>query len=463
MKDKNNYIDIIKNNENFLNLLAILVSSIGRLKQIQNLDIIMNESYNNEFIINCVNLYDIDSDLINNNLHILDLLYNRLKELQQLNIEINSLDQLTFYKMLNLINKNKNLTTINISFFSSDITYYLRPMLKLYNQILGDAEKLIKSNNTKILETILNSLLPFFIENLSTLFFILKKLKKIENLGLYFDLPIIIANLQSFVVPIIKFLLNIIFLNDNESSNIKQLTILAPSIVLDERILPGINKIFSEIDIIKGSNNLIELNLQIQFYKIADIKNLISTKLNILNLGDLDLNTFKNLVKYLTSYKFSSESNLETLSIRLNKSITSFTTELKIIFRQLFYIKISKLSELNIYSNIIIKNQANYYYLINILKDNWIPDYTITFNPLSKEILNKLENLTKNISHFIPNDEAKVFWYLKYIFNVKYVNSLINFISIKNCINCILKYLYSKKEVKINHYLENKMNNEKKS
>jgi hypothetical protein len=420
----------------------------------------MNESYNSEFIINCIKLFDIDSDSIDSNLHILDLLYNRLKDLQQLNLEFNSLDQLTFYKMLNLIYKNQNLLTLNISFFSSDITYFLRPMLKIYNQI-GDAENLIKYNNINIEETILNSILPFFLDNLSTLFVIIKKLKKIENLGLNFDLPIIVSNQQSFIIPLIKFILNIIFLIDNKK--IKKLTILAPSIVLDERILPRINEFFSEIDINKGENDLIELNLQIQLYKIIDIKNLISTKLIILSLGDLDLYTFKNLVKYLTSYKFSSESNLESLTIRLNKSITLFTTELKIILRQLFYIKISKLSDLNIYTNIIIKNEVNYKYLINILQNNWISNYTITFNSISNEIVDKFNNLSNNITYFVPNDEDKVFWYLKYIFNVKYMNPSMNFINIKNCINGILKYLYTKKEVKINHSLEDKLNSEKNS
>ena len=461
MKDKNNYTDIIKNNGNILNLLAILMSSIGRLNQVKSLDIIMNESYNNEFIINCINLFGINSDLIDSNLHILDLLYNRLKDLQQLNLEFNSLDQLTFYKMLNLIYKNQNLLTLNISFFSSDITYFLRPLLKIYNQIIGDAENLIKYDNINIEETILNSILPFFLDNLSVLFVIIKNLKKIENLGLNFDLPIVIANNQGYIIPIIKFILNIIFLVDNK--NIKKLTISAPSIVLDERILPRINEFFSEIDIIKGQNDLIELNFQIQLYKIVDIKNLISTKIIILSLGDFDLFTFKNLVKYLTSYKFSSESNLESLSIRINKSITLLTTELKIILRQLFYIKISKLSVLNIYTNIIIKNEINYKYLINILQDNWIGNYTITFNSLSNELVNKLDNLSKSITYFVPNDEGEVFWYLKYIFNVRYMNPLMNFINIKNCINCILKYLYTKKEVEINHCWENKLNGEKNS
>ena len=461
IKGKNNYMDIIKNNENFINLLAIIVNTIGRLDSIKILDIIMNDSYNNEFIINCVSLYDIDTDSIDVNIHILDLLYDRLKNLQNLNIEINSLEQLTFYKMLNLIYKNKDLSTLNISFFSSDATYLLRPLLKLYNQIIGDSENLLKYNNIKIEETILNSLLPFFIENLSVLFAIIKKSQKIKSLGLNFDLPIILINQQNYIIPIVKFLLNICFLIEDENCRINRLTIFAPYIILDGRKLPGINETFSEFEINKGKNDLIELNLQIQFYKIFDIKNLLSTKLIILNLGDLDLVSFKYLSKYLISYKFSSESNLQILSIRLNNSVTSFTTELKFILRALFYIKISNLSELNLFTNIIIKTELNYHYLINILKDNWIPDYTITFNSKSNQIINKLTKEVSEISYFINKDNDNIFWYLKYIFNNRYKNYLNNFISIKNSMNNILKYLYQKKEVKLNHSLENKINNTK--
>ena len=92
-----------------------------------------------------------------------------------------------------------------------------------------------------------------------------------------------------------------------------------------------------------------ELNLQIQFYNIADIKNLISTKLIILNIGNLDMVSFRSLAKYLISYKFASKSNLEILSIRLNNSVISITTELKLILRELFFLKLAKLSELNLF------------------------------------------------------------------------------------------------------------------
>ena len=239
------------------------------------------------------------------------------------------------------------------------------------------------------------------------------------------------------------------------------MTIIAPSIIFDGRLLSCTKGIFSQIQINNGENKLKELSLQLQFYYFIDIKNLISTKLIILNLGDLDLFTFKCLVKYLTSYNFSSKSKLEALTIRLNNSLTYFTTELKLLFRKLFYTKISKLSEINIYTNFVIKNKINYLYLIDILKDNWVSDYTITFNSKSDEIIRKNKNLVKNIFCFVPNDEAEIFWYLKYMFNNKYINPLMNFVVVKSCINCILKYLYIKKEIKINHSFENKLNNEK--
>ena len=50
---------------------------------------------------------------------------------------------------------------------------------------------------------------------------------------------------------------------------------------------------------------------------------------------------------------------------------------------------------------------------------------------------------------------------LKYLFSVKYANSLTNFFKIKSCINYILKYLLKTKKVKIVHSLENKLENEK--
>ena len=174
---------------------------------------------------------------------------------------------------------------------------------------------------------------------------------------------------------------------------------------------------------------------------------------------------------------------LETLGIGLNKTITLFNTEIKLIMRELFNIKLFNLLELNIYTNIII-NEKNYNYLLDILKDNFISSFIITFNSKSNEILNKCKSLKDNIHFLVPQKLTKkiinernsikinqdnndiIYWYLKYLFNYKYYDSSSNFISKKKCINSILKYLYIEKKVNIKHNLEenkevNKENNNK--
>ena len=479
LKGKNNYIDTIKNNKKFLDLIVMIICSLGTLTKISNLDIVMNDSYNYEVFTHLLSSCDIEEELnlIDNNFHILDFIYNKIKEIKKLNIEINSLDFLTFTKALNFIHKNEKLNTLQISLFSSDVSYLRISLLKMYNQQIGEFKNLIEINNKNIETKIINDLLPLFIQNLSVLFEILKKKKNIEILGFNIDLPTVLLNKQIYIIPILKFILNILFLIDNNKCKLQKLTILSPSLVINNKILTGVNDIMSNININQNNKILNELNIQIQFYEIINIKNLITTRLTKLNIGDLDLTTFKNFVSYLISFKFCSKSILENLGIGLNKSITEFSTELKFLLRELFNIKIQSLIQLNIYTNVII-NEKNYNYLINILKDNWISSYVLIFNPKSNDILNKYKNMKNEINFFVSPKLAKklinstekiksindnndiIYWYLKYLFSYKYYNSSSNFITKKNCINSILKYLYIEKNIKIAYNLEeNEMEN----
>ena len=471
IKEKNHYQDTIKSNSKFLDLLAMLICSLGRLNSISTLDIIMNDSYNNEFIIHLFNSYDIEGDLIDSNFHILDFVYNKIRDIKKLNIEINALDSLTFSKVLNLIHKNTKLTSLQFSLFSSDAIYFRMSLLKLYNQIIDNAENLIRIKQANIESKILNDLLPYFLDNISVLFEILKRYKNMETLGFNFDLPAILINQQNYIKPILKFILNLLFLIDSHKCKLQKLTILAPSIVIDNKIMSGVNDFFSNINISNNNKILNELNIQIQFYQIIDIKNIISPRLIKLNLGDLDLITFKYLIKYLISYKFSSISKLESLGIGLIKTITRFNTELKIIFRELFNIKLNNLLELNLYTNVII-NEKDYKYLIDILKGNWISSLTIIMNSKSNDILNKYKYLRNSIQFFVPPKLMKkivdkninanknnqdnndiIYWYLKYLFDFRYCNSSSDFTSKKICINTILKYLYIENNIKIRHSL----------
>ena len=51
---------------------------------------------------------------------------------------------------------------------------------------------------------------------------------------------------------------------------LQKLTILSPSIVIDNTILNGVNDIFGDININNNNKILNELNIQIQFYQMIN-------------------------------------------------------------------------------------------------------------------------------------------------------------------------------------------------
>ena len=154
---------------------------------------------------------------------------------------------------------------------------------------------------------------------------------------------------------IFKFLMNLLFIVDNPKSRIEKLVILSPSTKFDSRFLPSRDNILEDINFNAKNQFLTELSLHLQLYIIKNIKNLITERLTILNIGDCDIFTFKELTKFLTSYKFCKKSSLESLSISLLNSILAYTNEIKNILYKLFTIKIKQLISINIYTNIYKK------------------------------------------------------------------------------------------------------------
>ena len=295
-----------------------------------------------------------------------------------------------------------------------------------------------------------------------------------------FDLPNILINNINYQIPIIKFILNILFLIDNNENKrenkIKKLTILSPQTIFDNRSENDIENLFQDIRIYKNSKKLEELNIQAQFYHFKYVNNIISTKLIILSIGDLDMFTFGELVNYLTSYKFSSESSLTNLNIKLLNKIIYFSAQIKLSMMKLFNIKIKGLIELKLFTNLIINNKVNYLYLIKILNNNWIPSYYITLNQKCQDNIYSNNRFQRDIYFIVsPNIESKIceeygldlkkrdkndktndsvneiFWILKYIFYVTYSNYSLNFIEVKNIIFSILKYLYLISNIKLSH------------
>ena len=493
--DKKNSKKIINKEKNNLelqisliyNIILMTICGVTRLTKIKNLNLTSNDFYNKNIIIYLFKNFNINALSIDKQFHILDLFCNKMKKLETLNIEINSLDILSSEKILGFIYKNQGLLSLKISFFSSDVSYLITTLLKTYEEFMSinDIKEFAENQDKYITlqifqEKILNDILVYFNENLNLLFEIIKSKSDLEVLGLNFDLPNILINNINYQIPIIKFILNILFLIDNNENKrenkIKKLTILSPQTIFDNRSENDIENLFQDIRIYKNSKKLEELNIQAQFYHFKYVNNIISPNLIILSIGDLDMFTFGELVNYLTSYKFSSESSLTNLNIKLLNKIIYFSAQIKLSMMKLFNIKIKGLIELKLFTNLIINNKVNYLYLIKILNNNWIPSYYITLNQKCQDNIYSNNRFQRDIYFIVsPNIESKIceeygldlkkrdkndktndsvneiFWILKYIFYVTYSNYSLNFIEVKNIIFSILKYLYLISNIKLSH------------
>ena len=490
--DKENLKNIFENYSGLFELIMISFFSLNNYDKPINLELVMNDSYKEEFLCYFENILGVEKD--NNIESIFDILLykTKLNFINKLNIEINSLDSTTFDSLLNILfNNTQSLTSINISFFSSDVTYFPQFLYKICHKSIDesvlknnyDSNTYLINNVTDIEEKILNNFITLYIYKLSVLFDIFQKMYNLDEVCLNFDIPSNIINKQNYMTCILKFILNVIFYYLN-STKIKKLCLLSSNTILDNRRNPNINKIIDSININEYSK-LTDLSLHFQFYQISNINNFINTRLEILNIGDLDLDTFKILCDNICAPRFNINSSLEKLSIGLLNSITNFNREMKILLRRLFNIKIRNFISLSLYTNLIINDDVDYDYFIQIINNNWISQYIFLFNNKSDEMMQKLNQNVNSLIFYVPHNlEGKLletedvmklqnnpitlevdnnkdlyddaYWYLKYLFEYVYVDKLKNDKRIKNMIMGILKYLYFVKIPKISSpFIEN--------
>ena len=487
-----NRIDIYNDYINILKCILFAVNSINRFNNLCKLDLVFNIPYSSNFYNFFENdIFDQENKSTNmallKDFHLLDIISNKFMKLNTLNLEINSLDSITFKKILEAININPNsLISLNISFFTSDITYFPQSLYKLYNS--QNSLKFINSRDNIELK-MLDYLLEKLIINLKILFNLIRH-KRIQILGFNFDIPDIIENNQKYNIVFIKFILNILLYISKKETVIQKVIILAPKVKISDDCYPFVNKILKNINNNDSNNTIKELSFQMHIYKIINIKNIIGESLIVLNIGDCDFYTFKELIQYLTSYKFSILSSLSQLTISLVKSLRIFNKEIYRLLFKLFNIKIKQLKELNVITNIIINHVKEYLYLLNIFNNNWISSCTLTLNPkcediykleqckeernkikylvpgcLEEELFSPEDNiLKKKINNDkIPKNNDETFWYLKYMFQIKFScvdnhkkkrnESLSKFLT-----NNVLSYIHFQKKLKLNHKLQNKDN-----
>ena len=190
---------------------------------------------------------------------------NKIDSLREINCSFNSLDDKSFEYILGILFKNTHLHILRLSFFSPDINYYDNALFNLCSakrisltKLFSEFDEYLKKhdeysemkiNDFILEEKLLNSLAINFI-NLSTLLK-LQLLKNLTELVLRFDIPIPIQNNPSYIILIIKFLMNIIIMLTFQQNNTHTFKILAPNLELNLELncnqYPYIRAFFQEI------------------------------------------------------------------------------------------------------------------------------------------------------------------------------------------------------------------------
>ncbi len=210
---------------------------------------------------------------------------NQIETLTEANFSFNSLDDKSFEYILGLINKNTNISTLRLSFFSPEINYFDNSLFNLIYSKKISLTKLFqeqrefeiknsqckekKMNNFILNEKLLNS----FGNNLCNLFNLLKviSLNNIEELVMRFDIPLPLLDNNKYIILIIKFIINILIMLTFQDNKVHTLKLLAPYLEVNGNNMPYIRQLFKEMllkdEIEVNMNNKSEINKKKTFRK----------------------------------------------------------------------------------------------------------------------------------------------------------------------------------------------------
>ena len=224
------------------------------LKNIQKLNLFFHTSF-------CYEMYICFKTNLNLELTHFLIFLNKIDSLREVNFSFNSLDDKSFEYILGILFKNTHLNILRLSFFSPDINYYDNALFNLCSakrisltKLFSEFDEYLKKHdeynemkiNDFILEEKLLNSLEINFTNLCTLLK-LQLLKNLRELVLRFDIPIPIQNNPSYIILIIKFLMNILIMITFQQNQTHTVKILAPNLELNCNQYPYIRAFFQEI------------------------------------------------------------------------------------------------------------------------------------------------------------------------------------------------------------------------
>lgn len=399
-------LDIIKNDQFLFEAILITPFFLTKYAKITNMTLIFSDFFNREFKWLFQDIYNLNI----NNFHMLNTFTSQLVKLETFNVEFNSLSPQGFEKIIAIIDKNENLSTLRVSLFNSDANYRSAGLFKLFEEVKLVTEDFFEnnriSNQAKIegddsLNVLISLLLQSFEENLSLLFSLIRKKYLLKEIAFIIDSPSIIASNENYSMTLVKFFFNIIILINMKNCPIETIKFLAPNLVFDNRRFPGIIDFFDDINIQETNTIIKNIHIQLQLYETVNIRNIISTNLINLTLGDFDEITFASFTKCITSKAFRTKSKLKTISIGLLGIVTNFV-EIKEHFEKITNVYISTLESLTFHSHLII-SKDDYQMILCYLNYSFIKSFLLEFNIRARDEVQALLRKNKQTNELKVN------------------------------------------------------------
>ena len=396
----------VVNNQEPFKTIIIYSYFISTMPRVNVLSLIFQDSYNEE-----INIMLQKNNIVMMNFSFLNFI-SKMNWLYDLSLDFNSLNMKTFEKLITLIHKNTSLSSLRINFFVNENQYSPSGLFKLAEELNLKTNLLPKEktnlNNQKALRydsmdfdiILINRLINNFAENIQKLFFVIQSKQTLKEISLYFDIPSVLVYDDSYSLILLKFMVNFLLFLTYEPNRFNKVDIVAPYLKLDNRRFPIIEELFEEINLynddIKNSSTIKHLVIQIQMYKILNIKKLISLNLMKLFLGDLDRDTFDSFLQHYTSSSFQNSSML--VSIKISLSIIEVVYEdVKELVMLYLKTKPKRLCRQDLISSLKFKSKENMKELLHVLyNENKVKQTYVEIAMTNRELLydcyNDLEN-----------------------------------------------------------------------
>jgi hypothetical protein len=328
----------IKNYGNIIDSIIIYTFFVDKFKFLNNLKIKIPDSFKIE-----IEKHLKMQKLNINNPHPLKFFFS-INNLLFLEIEFNALDSFTFEYIFALIQNNSNLKHLSLNFFPYENNNFntLSNLLKLAEESVSGnfllKTKINKSKNNNYNENkkelkkiLLDLLIENFENNMEKLFILLQTKKNLEELFLFFNEQNLFAidnddNNNDYYYVLLKFIYNILIMINKDTFILKYIKIISKYFLFDSNKNKNnfIDKFLNRFNLNENNKNLIDFQFQLKMNNIANISHFISFNLKKLHLGDFDKNTLCNFISFYQEKKFIQKSELFSLIIELNDSISSY-------------------------------------------------------------------------------------------------------------------------------------------